>query len=75
MRVVTVGAGDLPFQNRMMIREVELASLIEVTLKARFRTFARVDDSFGPTPDFDVDAAGTMARLASSCNGVSAWGH
>lgn len=42
--LVAVDATDLPLQHRVVIRQVELASFIQVALEARVWRFARIDN-------------------------------
>ena len=70
VRVVTVRATYLAFEHRMMVRQVELSALVQMTLKAGFRRFARVDDGVARTTRLIVNAAGTVAGLAAGVLGV-----
>src|SRR5438552_9112602 len=70
VRVVTVRATYLAFEHRMMVRQVELSALVQMTLKAGFRRFARVDDGVARTTRLIVHAAGTVAGLAAGVLGV-----
>ncbi len=64
VRVVTIGATDLPFQNRMMIREIELAALVQMALEAGLGGILRVHDRAGLAAGLDVERCRAMARLA-----------
>jgi hypothetical protein len=66
MRVVALNAIHLTFQHRMMLWQMELGIRRNVTLKAGFRLFARVEDEFSATTaGSDVFAPGAMTRFAT----------
>ena len=74
MRIVAIAAADAAFWNGVMEREIKLAALVEVAIKANLRGAARVDDVAPPAPSIDVDAAGTVARFATDFEGIGPFG-
>ncbi|MDD1750411.1 MAG: hypothetical protein LUO89_11110 [Methanothrix sp.] len=59
----------------MMVRQVELAAFIEVTLEAGLGTLPWINNGFGASPYFDMDAARAMTGLTPGRNSVSPGGH
>jgi hypothetical protein len=74
VRIVAVAATDFPLDDRMMGGELKFASLVQVTLKAGFRTPARIDDRVAGAAAFGVDAARPVARLAPDLGRVRSFG-
>ena len=70
VRVVAAPATDLAFEHRVMVRQTELPALVQMALKAGFRRFARVDDGVARPARLIVNAAGTVAGLATRVLGV-----
>jgi hypothetical protein len=70
MGVVAIAATDPAFDNRMMRRQVKLASLIQMTLEARLRIPARVDDGVASASAFGMKTAGTVARFTTNLGRV-----
>ena len=61
VRIVAVAATHLPFQDRMVIRQVELAALVEMTLKAGLWRLAGIQDRMVCSTRFVVNASRSMA--------------
>ena len=55
-----------------MVRQVELPALVQVTLEAGFRRFARIDNGVMRAAGLIVNASGAVARLAPDVFGVVA---
>ena len=65
VRIVAITATHLPFQHRMVIGEVELPALVEVTLETGLRRLSRIQDRVVRAARFVVNAPRPMARLAA----------
>lgn len=63
--VVAVGAGHLPIEHRVSVRQHEVGLLVEVALEAGGRVPMGIDDRASRSAGFDVLAAGTVAGLAT----------
>ena len=70
---MAVSTAHLAFEHGMMIRQVELAALVQMALKAGLRRFTRVDDGIARAARLIVQTAGTMTGLAPSVFGVVSW--
>jgi hypothetical protein len=57
------------------MRQMELATLVQVTGKAGLRRFARIDDGIARATGLIVNAAGTVARFTAHVEGVGAFSH
>lgn len=66
VRVVAVDAIHVTFDDRVMLRQIELALDIEMALKTAVRFFPRVDNESGAAAGTDMFAAGTMAGFAAA---------
>lgn len=62
---MAVGATDISFEDRVMVRQLELRSHFEVALKARRRRSAWIDDRLGRSAALDVQASRSVARFAA----------
>jgi hypothetical protein len=66
MRIMTLNAIHSALQNRMALRQLEFHVRLQMTLKARVRLSARVDNEFPPsTSGFDMFASRAVARFAT----------
>ncbi len=74
VRIVAVGTTHFSFQNRMMRREIELASFINMALEACLGRFTRIDDRVMSSTRFMVNAARSMAGFTTQVDGVFAFG-
>ena len=74
VRIVAVAAAQLAFQHGMMKRQVELAALVQVTIKTDLRRAVRIDDVPSTAARFDVDAAGAVTRFAADLDRVGPFG-
>src|SRR6476619_1757286 len=57
VRVMAIGATNSAFQDRMVMRQLELSSHFQVTLETGIRRFSRIDDRVRPTAALHVQAA------------------
>ncbi len=64
MGVVTIGAGQM-LRDRMMMRQIECAADIQVTLKTNIRRFFRIDDERDVPARFTMQAPRSVARFAA----------
>ena len=62
---MAVDAADVSGQNRVGVRQIELASLVEMAGKAGLGGLAGIDDGTGLAAGLDVKAARSVAGLAS----------
>ena len=74
VRVMAVRAGEL-VRNWMMMRQVEGATHIQVTIKTDVRGSLRVEDQADVPAGLAVQTAGTMARFAPGRKGVGPTSH
>src|SRR6516162_8825676 len=65
VRVMTIGAADFAFQNRVVVRQLELRPHFQVTLETSLRRLPRIDDRVRRAATLDVQTARAMARLAA----------
>ena len=65
VRVVAVAAGHFPFHHRMMVRQVELASFVEMALEASLRILTGVDNGAVAAATLVMQAAGAVARFTA----------
>jgi hypothetical protein len=65
MRVVAITATDFAFQDRMMVRQIEFATLVEVALETNLWRSFGIDDRVIGATGFVVNAARAMARLTA----------
>ena len=72
VRLVAIAAMDLPFKERVMMREVELPLLVQVTLETGFGRFVRIHNGAARAAGLIVNAAWSVARLAANVRGVGA---
>ena len=69
VRIVTVHATHVAFDDGMMLRQVEFALHIEMALETGFGIFAGIDDELRGAAGADVFAAGAMAGFATAFAG------
>jgi len=74
MRVVAIAATDFAFQDRVMVRQVEFAALVEVALETDLRRPLGIDDCVSGTTGFVVNTARPMARLTAHISRIGALG-
>lgn len=74
VRIVAIAATDLSLQNRMVVGQVELASLVQMTLKTGLRRFFRIDDRVVPTAALIVYAAWAVAGFATQVDRIRSFG-
>ena len=60
MGIVAIAATDLALQDGMMVGQIKLSALVEVTTKASFGRFAGIDDGMERAPGLIVNAARSM---------------
>ncbi len=66
VRIMTIGAGHMTFQDRMVMRKTEFGFLFHVAGKTHFWVFAGIDDLVAlPTAVFRMQAPGAVAHLAA----------
>ncbi len=65
MRIVAIGTADPAFQHRMVIGQVELAALVQVTIKADLRRFPRIDNVASAATGIHMDAAGAVTGFTA----------
>ena len=58
------------FQNRMMVRQLELRANLEMACETGLRRFAGIDNRMGCPAALGVNTAGAMTRLATHVLGV-----
>ena len=75
VRIVTIAASHVAFRDGMMKRQVELAPLVEVTIKADLGRTIWIDDVVAPASSVRVDTARSMARFTAHLNGIRPFGH
>jgi hypothetical protein len=63
---MTIVAAHFAFQHRMMVRQLELRSHFEVTLKTCFRRLPRINDRVRRAAAFDVQTPRAVAGLAAN---------
>jgi len=61
MRVVAITATDFAFQDRMMVRQIEFAALVEVALETDLGRFFGIDDRVRGATGFVVEAPRPVA--------------
>jgi hypothetical protein len=61
MRVVAIAATDFAFQDRVMVRQIEFAALVEVALETNLRRSFGINDRVGGATRFVVSTARSMA--------------
>lgn len=69
MRIMTIAAAETAFEDRMMLRQVELRVSRQVTLETRGGFVARIDDPFPGARPCHMPAAGAVTRFASRLAG------
>lgn len=65
MGLMTIGARDLPGQDRVRMGQREFAALIQMALEACFRRIVRVDDRMSRPIGIDMSAPWSVAGLAA----------
>jgi hypothetical protein len=70
MWIMAVAATHLPFHNRMMMRQVELAALIEMALETSLRRLPWIQNGVPRAAGLGVNATRPMTRLAAHFVGV-----
>jgi hypothetical protein len=74
VRIVTVAACHLSLQDRVMVRQIEFAPLVQVAIKTDLGRFTGVDDRVMSPARFIVFARRTVAGLAAHVDGMGAFG-
>jgi hypothetical protein len=74
MRIVAIGAGQMPFRHRMPMRQAERTADIEVTGEADVGRLEGIDDQLGIAAGLDVKIAWAMTGLAADVDGIRALG-
>ena len=75
VRVMAIGATDLAFEHRMMVRQQKRRAHLSVTLETGFGGFARIDDeNVAATAGFHVQTARAVAGFAAHVFCVGAFG-
>jgi hypothetical protein len=69
MRIMTVNATHVAFDDRVVLREIELALNVQMTLKTRLGVSAGIDNELSPTAGTDVFTAGTVAGFTAALPG------
>lgn len=75
VRLVTIGASDLAFNDGMMRCEIELPARIEMTLETDARRFAGIDHRVSRATSLDMETASTVTRFAADILGVRPFCH
>ena len=70
MRVVTIDAADLAFENRVPMRQLELCAHFEMALETGLRRFPWINDTAGAAAGCNVLAPRSVARFATHLLGV-----
>jgi hypothetical protein len=70
MRIVAIAATDFAFEHRMVVRQVELAAFVEVTLETRLRRLAGIENRLARPARLVMQAAWSVARLAADLIGI-----
>ena len=65
VRFMAIAAAHLAFKHRMMMRQLECCANFQVTLETGVRRLSRIDDRARSAASFDVQAPGSVARLAT----------
>jgi len=65
MRVVTIGAAHFAFQDRMVMRQLELCPHFQVTLETSLRRLTRIDNSVRCAAALDVQTTRPVTRLTA----------
>ena len=74
MRVVAIAATDFAFQDRVMVRQIEFATLVEVALETNLRRSFGIDDRVRGATGFVVDTARSMAGLTTHISRIGTFG-
>jgi hypothetical protein len=72
MGIMTISAVHFAFEDGMMVRQIELAPLVQMAVEAGFRGFPRIDYRGTRSPRLVMDAARAMARFTAHVEGVGA---
>lgn len=72
VRIVAIGAGHFTAFQGVMVREIELAALVQMTLETDLRGATGIDDVLAAAPGLAMQAAGTVARFASGLGRMGA---
>jgi hypothetical protein len=72
--IMAIPATDFAFQHRMMVREVEFATLVEVALKTGLGRLFGIDDRVIGATGFVVNTARAMARLTAHIRRIGTLG-
>jgi len=73
VRLMTIAAAHLAFEDRMVMRQSERCANVQVTLKAGVRRLSRIDDRASAAAGLNVQAAGSVTRFAAHVLGVVAF--
>ena len=65
MRIMAIAAAHLPFHDRMMMRQVELAALVEMALETSLRRLLWIQNGVPRAARLGVNATRPMTRLAA----------
>src|SRR6476661_7185928 len=65
VRFMAIAATHLPFQYRMMMRQLKRRANVQVTLETSVRRFSRIDDRALSAAGLNMQTSGSMARLAA----------
>jgi hypothetical protein len=65
VRIMTIGAAHLAFQNRVMMRQLEFRAHFQVTLETGVGGFARINDLARVAAALDMQTSGTVTGLAA----------
>src|SRR5450432_3782794 len=65
VRVMAIRAANLPFEDRVMMRQLELRADLQVTLKTGLGRTAGIDDRARAAAARDVQTSGTVTRFAA----------
>ena len=68
--IMTITATDFSFKNRMVIRQIKFAALIQMALETGFGRFSGIEDRVSSSAALVVQTARPMARLATDVPGI-----
>ena len=66
VRVMTIGTADFAFQNRVVVRQLELRPHFQVTLETSLRRLPRIDNSVRRASALNVKTPRTVTRLTTN---------
>jgi len=73
VRVVAITTRHLVVQHGMCVRQIELATLVEVAIKADLRRPVRINDGVAGAAGLIVDTAGAVTAFTTHVHCVLAW--